>query len=111
MEVKPGYKQTEVGVIPEDWGTSVLFEVADCLDNVRIPLNDAQRQKRQGDIPYCGANGVLDFVDGFVIDDDTFTALFCGLNGKLSQPRATPWAEIGWAFRKTNHGATFCVDV
>ena len=22
MEVKPGYKQTEVGVIPEDWKTS-----------------------------------------------------------------------------------------
>jgi type I restriction enzyme S subunit len=24
----------------------------------------------QGDIPYCGANGVLDYVDDFVIDDD-----------------------------------------
>ena len=26
MEVKPGYKQTEVGVIPEDWGVSPLEE-------------------------------------------------------------------------------------
>ena len=24
MEVKPGYKQTEVGVIPEDWEVSKL---------------------------------------------------------------------------------------
>ena len=24
----------------------------------------------QGDIPYCGANGVLDFVNDFVVDDD-----------------------------------------
>ena len=27
MEVKPGYKQTEVGVIPEDWEVSTLANV------------------------------------------------------------------------------------
>jgi len=70
MEVKPGYKQTEVGVIPEEWLTSSLLAVADCLDNLRVPLNDAQRQRRQGDFPYCGANGVLDYVNDFVVDDD-----------------------------------------
>jgi len=70
FENKPGHKHTEVGVIPEDWGVLALGDVTDCLDSLRIPLNDAQRAKRQGDIPYCGANGVLDFIDDFVIDDD-----------------------------------------
>jgi type I restriction enzyme, S subunit len=28
------------------------------------------RAQRKGDYPYCGANGVLDYVDGYVIDDD-----------------------------------------
>lgn len=28
MEVKAGYKQTEIGVIPEDWSTLTLEEVA-----------------------------------------------------------------------------------
>lgn len=28
MEVKPGYKQTEVGAIPEDWGDPQLAEIA-----------------------------------------------------------------------------------
>jgi type I restriction enzyme S subunit len=28
MEVKPGYKQTEVGVIPEDWGMPLLDSIA-----------------------------------------------------------------------------------
>ena len=70
MEVRPGYKQSEVGVIPNDWDTSSLLAVADCLDNVRVPLNEGQRQRMQGDIPYCGANGVLDYVNDFVIDDD-----------------------------------------
>lgn len=68
--MKPGFKQTEVGMIPEDWGTASLLAIADCLDNLRVPLNDAQRQKMQGDYPYCGANGVLDYVNNFVVDDD-----------------------------------------
>ncbi len=53
-----------------EWEVMRLEDVADCLDNLRIPLNEFQRQKMQGEIPYCGANGVLDFVDDYVIDDD-----------------------------------------
>ena len=70
FETKFGYKQTEVGVIPEDWKAKVLEEVTDCLDNLRVPLNELQRRTRQGDIPYCGANGILGYIDDFVIDDD-----------------------------------------
>lgn len=29
MEVKPGYKLTEVGVIPEDWDVKCLGDVAE----------------------------------------------------------------------------------
>lgn len=70
MEVKPGYKQAEVGVIPEDWVVKPLEGITNCLDNVRVPLNESQRDKRRGNIPYCGANGILDYIDDFVIDDD-----------------------------------------
>jgi len=31
MELKPGYKQTEVGVIPEDWEVSCLGDLADFI--------------------------------------------------------------------------------
>jgi len=27
-KIRPGYKQTEVGVIPEDWGVAPIVEVA-----------------------------------------------------------------------------------
>ena len=45
MEVKPGYKQTEVGVIPEDWGVSTvgaefsiqLGKMLDAEKNVGVP--------------------------------------------------------------------------
>ncbi|MBU1701582.1 MAG: restriction endonuclease subunit S [Candidatus Eisenbacteria bacterium] len=47
----------------------MIAEVADCLDNLRVPLNDVQRAKMKGDYPYCGANGVLDYIDRFCVDD------------------------------------------
>jgi type I restriction enzyme S subunit len=52
------------------WQVKTLEQSADCLDGVRVPLNEAQRAAMKGDYPYCGANGVLDYVNGFVIDDD-----------------------------------------
>ena len=52
------------------WETRRLEQVIDCFDHVRIPLNEIQRANRPGPYPYCGANGVLDYVDDFVIDDD-----------------------------------------
>ncbi len=52
------------------WETKQLGDIADCLDNVRVPLNEAQRASMQGPYPYCGANGVLDYVNDYVLDDD-----------------------------------------
>jgi type I restriction enzyme, S subunit len=53
-----------------EWRVKTLRESTDCLDNVRVPLNEAQRAEMKDDYPYCGANGVLDYVNGYVIDDD-----------------------------------------
>jgi type I restriction enzyme, S subunit len=52
------------------WGTKTLLEITDCLDNLRVPLNESERLQRPGDVPYCGANGILDYIDSFVVDDD-----------------------------------------
>ena len=52
------------------WETKRLGEIADCLDNVRVPLNETQRATMPGPYPYCGANGVLDYVNDYVLDDD-----------------------------------------
>lgn len=52
------------------WEEKRLGEIVDVLDNLRRPLNDAARQKMKGDIPYCGANGVVGYVDDYLIDDD-----------------------------------------
>ena len=52
------------------WETKRLEHIINCCDHVRIPLNGTQRGNMPGPYPYCGANGVLDYVNDFVIDDD-----------------------------------------
>ena len=53
-----------------EWEEKKLGDIADCLNNVRVPLNSSQRDKMRGNIPYCGANGIVDYVNDHVIDDD-----------------------------------------
>jgi len=53
-----------------DWAIKALGEISICLDYLRVPLNETQRGKILGDYPYCGANGILGYVDDFVVDDD-----------------------------------------
>ena len=76
MEVKsshvcpPGYKQTEVGVIPEDWNLRQLGDVVTFLDGKRRPVKDADRAKMRGPIPYYGASGIVDYVNDYLFDED-----------------------------------------
>ncbi len=41
-KVKPGYKQTEVGVIPEDWETKRLSEIATIATGSTPPTWDCR---------------------------------------------------------------------
>lgn len=65
-----GYKQTEVGVIPEDWGVTTLAQAGEFLNRQRKPVKDSDRAKMRGDIPYYGAAGIVDHVNDFLFDDD-----------------------------------------
>jgi type I restriction enzyme, S subunit len=62
------FKDTEGGDF-EDWEVRKLGEVCECLDNVRKPLNDSERQKRQGKYPYWGANNIMDYIDDYIFDE------------------------------------------
>ncbi len=46
-----------------------LGEIVDCLDSLRIPVSDEERQKRKGDIPYYGANGRVGVIDKSLFDE------------------------------------------
>ena len=73
MEVKPGYKQAEVGVIPEDWETPTIQELLDRgaivghLDGNHGELYPRSHEFRESGIPYITANDLrghrVDFSD------------------------------------------------
>ena len=43
MEVSPGYKQTEIGVIPEDWSVKSLGTLGDVLIGLTYAPSDVRR--------------------------------------------------------------------
>jgi len=69
-ELKPEYKQTDIGLIPEDWEAMKLREVADFLDGRRRPINERDRAKMRGEYPYYGASGVVDYVNDYIFDEE-----------------------------------------
>ena len=73
-EVKPypAYKTSQIpwiGGIPEHWEVSHLRYFCECLDGRRIPLSAENRGDKQGNIPYWGANSVIDHINGWIFDE------------------------------------------
>lgn len=62
------YKMTELGPIPKDWEVKRLGEIVNIMDNRRVPLSESQR--KSGIFPYCGANGIVDFIDRYEFDEE-----------------------------------------
>lgn len=59
-----------LGEVPEHWEISrVKFEYEN-LDGHRVPLSTEERSYRQGEYPYYGASGVIDYVDDYIFDSD-----------------------------------------
>jgi type I restriction enzyme S subunit len=75
---------------PGNWCECDLGSISLILDNLRVPLSAAQRSGRSGPYPYCGANGVLDHIDDFMIDDDVI--LLAEDGGNFDQYASRPIA-------------------
>jgi len=50
------------------WDLVQLGDVCVILDNMRVPITASERKK--GIYPYYGANGIQDYVDDFIFDDE-----------------------------------------
>lgn len=51
------------------WEEKRLGDVAICLDHKRKPLNSSERLVMQGDVPYYGANGIVDYIDNYIFNE------------------------------------------
>ena len=66
--MKEGYKETAIGLIPEGWEVLSISDFADILDKKRIPLSSEVRSEMKGHFPYCGANGIVDYIDQYIFE-------------------------------------------
>ena len=64
------FKEMEIGTIPKEWEVVRLGEVAEIHDSKRIPLSETERSKRKGSYPYCGANGIIDYIDDYIFEGE-----------------------------------------
>ncbi len=66
MELKKGYKQTEVGIIPEDWDVKLVEEIAEVKSGKRLPLGKSLIENETLH-PYIR---VIDMFQGGVLPDN-----------------------------------------
>ena len=91
INIPQGYKDSPLGIIPEEWEVKRLGEVCTFLDSQRIPIKDADRGKMQGKYPYYGASGIIDYVNDYIFDDDL---ILLGEDGANIIMRSTPLAFL-----------------
>jgi type I restriction enzyme S subunit len=60
------------------WDVKPLGRVAENLDNQRVPITSSDR--KAGDVPYYGASGIVDYVEGFIFDEDLLCVSEDGAN-------------------------------
>jgi len=61
-----------------EWEVKPLGKVAENLDNQRVPITSTNR--KAGDVPYYGASGIVDYVEGFIFDEDLLCVSEDGAN-------------------------------
>lgn len=66
------------------WEGAKLSNLADRYDNFRIPV--AASQRIAGNTPYYGANGILDYVDGYTHDGEFILVAEDGANNLKNYP-------------------------
>lgn len=71
------------------WSTVPLVETCIFFDEKRKPLKSSDRKKIQGQYPYYGASGIIDWVNDYIFDDEF---ILLGEDGANIVDRSSPLA-------------------
>ena len=80
MELKAGYKMTEVGVIPEDWEVRTLGEVL----KVKHGKDQKEIENSNGNFPILGTGGLMGFTNQYLYDNPS---VLIGRKGTIDKPQ------------------------
>lgn len=99
IDLKHEYRNTRVGLIPQDWELTKLGKVVKFYDSKRKPIKESERKK--GTYPYYGASGIIDYVEDYLFDGDY---LLLAEDGANILTRNTPIAfKVSGKFWVNNH--------
>ena len=84
-----------------EWKEYSILDFAEIHNQSRVPLSKMQRAEKQGNYPYYGASGVIDFVDGYLFDGEF---VLVSEDGENLKSRQTPIAfKANGQFWVNNH--------
>lgn len=64
------YKESPLGWIPKEWVYGVLDDFSEIHNNLRKPISSEVREAMQGDYPYYGPTGVIDYINEFLVEGE-----------------------------------------
>jgi type I restriction enzyme S subunit len=67
---RPAYKQTEVGVIPEDWDVRAVGDAFEIRNQLRQPISQSVRERMVGAYPYYGPTSVQGWINEYRIEGE-----------------------------------------
>lgn len=83
------------------WRECKLVDIAEILNHVRVPLSAMERAKKQGNFPYYGASGIIDYIDDYLFDGEY---VLISEDGENLKSRKTPIAfKANGKFWVNNH--------
>lgn len=109
------FKHSSLGLLPNEWDVIPVSKCFDILDNKRKPLNGNERKEMNGDIPYYGANGIVDYINDYIFDDSLILIAEDGGNFEEFQSRPIAYTIKGKSW-VNNHAhvlkgkVNFCQD-
>lgn len=81
-----------IGDMPVGWKLAKVKHLFNNLDNKRIPVESSARERDGKETyPYYGANGILDYIDDYIFDED---AILVGEDGSVIHEDGTPFVTV-----------------
>jgi type I restriction enzyme S subunit len=82
--------------LPSDWRARSIADVAEIHNKSRAPIKGLDRESMKGPYPYCGANGVVDYIDRFAYDGEYVLIAEDGGHWGRYEPSAYIMSERFW---------------
>ncbi|MBH2984146.1 restriction endonuclease subunit S [Serratia marcescens] len=86
-----------------EWEKLNLNNCVECLDAKRVPLNSEQRSLMRGNIPYWGANGIVDYISKYLFDETI--VLLAEDGGYFDEYKTRPISNISYGKSWVNNHA------